>query len=986
MKPTIYLGIGGTGNKAIAYAKKQYEEEYGVGNIPEEIAFVGFDFQTDMDEDPDLATDISPDFIKIDVAANPKQTYEVGRDKHNKYHWMHVANETNVDDRISKGAKSIRTTGRLYTEITLAHIIPRLRNVINRILDVSGSANNVQAGVNIYMAMSLAGGTGAGAFITIATAIKHEYDNKVNLYGFGVTHGVFEAMDPMGNKMPNVMYNSVSSIIDLDYLFTASKKNPIEFELGGKKIMRTTSIFDNFFIIDNRSESGYVIKSINELCEMLGLCLYSYGGDAGAKVEAVLNNVNHKTKNYDVERKLGWAMGVGACQVVYKGQLLAEVYGLKAALALIRKMRQEEADIQDKVLPWIEEVGLREDNINDEKVPHDQLTDAICAPNTIKSLKLPAIDQGNSDEANKQECQKYLANLGLFATDKHITTLLNAFKTKLDEKVQALLKANAGVGNAIKFVELFQTYCERFKTEMDSEVESLTKQKSEREDAFDKKAYNNYIAEKYGAFTIRRAEKNQELLEEKVGRPAIEILKLSYEIKRREVASGIFNTLITQADELCKKLENLDGSLKLLSKSLETTLVQKQTGSTSLVFEYDLSTKERQSMKVDDADVMVASFVKTLGDQSLLDIETNALCEKMLAYTEELPQANEYKNVLLSQVIANLSDVDYKIMTNEIERKSARWLRVNDRGEYVNISNGEKSVADAVVKNWIVSYYPVVNDEGQKLAFRLEGDKNFAKNVLKKDYLPTYSDTTKQRMIFTCIDGCIIPYCIDSLDEMVMTKFNNLINMCKAGQAVFNPHCDKQLFERMKEEDFKLKPEMQDEAMFYWVCAQIFGVNIVEKERVMQKDVNGNVIKEDGKEENTHTKLVAYFGGKYMYWDEKSRPGKNQKWQPLGNTTRREKAFNVFKTEVLPDSKEDLKRLILADYQKRVAYWENYITALKSSTNGGTGSFDDYIDRIVCSDKSSATYYAQNNGELTLLQEEFDYIEQKLINQLSLLK
>jgi hypothetical protein len=154
----------------------------------------------------------------------------------------------------------------------------------------------------------------------------------------------------------------------------------------------------------------------------------------------------------------------------------------------------------------------------------------------------------------------------------------------------------------------------------------------------------------------------------------------------------------------------------------------------------------------------------------------------------------------------------------------------------------------------------------------------------------------------------------------------------------------------------------------------------------MQKDVNGNVIKEDGKEENTHTKLVAYFGGKYMYWDEKSRPGKNQKWQPLGNTTRREKAFNVFKTEVLPDCKEDLKRLILAQYQKHVATWEGNITDLKSVTNGGKGSFEDYIDRIVCSDKSSATYYAQNGGELTLLQEEFDYLEQKLINQLALLK
>jgi hypothetical protein len=124
------------------------------------------------------------------------------------------------------------------------------------------------------------------------------------------------------------------------------------------------------------------------------------------------------------------------------------------------------------------------------------------------------------------------------------------------------LKENAAVGNAIKFVELFKTYCEKYKSEMDSEVESLTKQKAEREDAFDKKAYSNYISEKHGALTFGRATKNQELLEDLVGRPAREILQLTYEIKRHEVASNIYNTLIAQADELSDKLEKMDDSLQ----------------------------------------------------------------------------------------------------------------------------------------------------------------------------------------------------------------------------------------------------------------------------------------------------------------------------------------------------------------------------------------------------------------------------------------
>lgn len=51
MKPTIYLGLGGTGNLAISFAKRLYEEEYGKGNIPSEIAFLAVDSNTDAYND-----------------------------------------------------------------------------------------------------------------------------------------------------------------------------------------------------------------------------------------------------------------------------------------------------------------------------------------------------------------------------------------------------------------------------------------------------------------------------------------------------------------------------------------------------------------------------------------------------------------------------------------------------------------------------------------------------------------------------------------------------------------------------------------------------------------------------------------------------------------------------------------------------------------------------------------------------------------------
>ena len=68
-------------------------------------------------------------------------------------------------------------------------------------------------------------------------------------------------------------------------------------------------------------------------------------------------------------------------------------------------------------------------------------------------------------------------------------------------------------------------------------------------------------------------------------------------------------------------------------------------------------------------------------------------------------------------------------------------------------------------------------------------------------------EIAKQRMIFCRIDGSVIPYCI--LDSDTIDRYNSHINRVCKGEG-FNPHFDRHIFEKMKEEDFKLKPEELD--------------------------------------------------------------------------------------------------------------------------------------------------------------------------------
>ena len=793
MKPTIYLGLGGTGNLAISFAKRLYEEEYGKGNIPSEIAFLAVDSNTDVYNDPGLAN-LSDDFIKIESSSNPLEFYRDSRKNHGNFTWMFDGNTSNIDMRIVKGANAVRTTGRLYTEMALDTIISRLAVSFNKVLI---NSLNVCAGVNIHLVTSLAGGTGAGSFITIANAIKQKYGNKVNLYGYGVTHNVFRAMDVRGNLTPNVELNAVSSILDLDYLYTASDTNPIQLEMGTKKITLRESIFDGFFVIDNKFENGYVLKNVKTLCEIVGTYLYACGGEAGDKMENIINNVSYLEGSHNVGNKNAWVQGLGACRVVYKGQLLAETYGLKAAIELIRKMRQEDVDMQAKALAWTQEVGIREDGNE-----YNLLTDSIYSPKQIQSLRVPMLDQQNTDSANLDCLKKYLSTFVDFPSEEMLANRTEELKNALNNKIEAFLQSENGVGNSLSFLKSLLKLCSKYKMEMTDEAMALNKEKEERLENFEQKSFRDYNDHKYGVLSIRRKEKNQELLEVVVGCPAKEILKLSHDVKRREVARDIFIALIAKIETMLQTLSDLDQKLVNLSEEYNDKLTNIQgLNSDALVFEYDLSYEERINMTINSDSIVVSDFIRTLG-KSLSAVAIEDLGANILKYTDGLPRANEYKNRILTEVIDNLSQNEYDKLKVEIELRCSSLLNVDNKGLRVNYYR-KYFVDDAVSKNIVVSVYK----PNKEYRSRLFNDPTFLQNVESKDFLYVNKEIAKQRMIFCRIDGSVIPYCI--LDSDTIDRYNSHISrVCRGGG--FNPHFDRHIFEKMKEEDFKLKPEELD--------------------------------------------------------------------------------------------------------------------------------------------------------------------------------
>lgn len=965
IRPTIYVGLGGTGIRAIAQTKKHYEDAYGKGNIPANISFLAVDFDLAAANDATLATDVTSDFLSLHVAADPRTLYNVGSGTGN-YSWVFPGNTSYIANNISQGASQVRTTGRFYTEMILAQITTRLQKCWTRVTAIgSGQADVVHGNVDIHIVMSLAGGTGCGSFINVAEIVRSLYGNRAHVVGYGVMHGIFRTMDPSGNKTPRVVANTYSAILDLDYLMSASPDNKIPIEINNQKKELEYPIFDEFFVIDNRTEAGHTIEHISHLCEVIGNCLFAIGGDMGTHIISGMNNTNWKNGQFNISPKKGWVQALGGCQIVYKGDLLAKIYGCKAAIELIRKITQEGADAGQIAQTWTEYAKVREDGD-----AYNMLIDSIVSPEKIAAVKLPNVEIKDSITETKSRIHTYISKLVELPEVEDLNRLAAEKENMLNDQIEQMLRQDNGVGNVAVFLRSLKKLCEKYRGEMDAESAGFRKHFKDNSDILEKRISE---FEDYSNKLLKSKSGREERLD-MVSRVAREMLQDNYEIKRREVAKEIFIHLLSVIEKATNRIITLTELLKDLRDDYESALDDAQNKSaSSLVFEYDLSTEDRLNMKLEDGEVSLSGLIVSLKD-SLWNLDVNEELKPAIdAYVAELPRALEYKNVLITEIIDRLDKKQYDDLKFAIETKSSRLLPINDRGQ-MSKTNTLMFPSAMLVQNFLVSLYRP-NDT----LTRLESDETFMQN-LSKSFLSSSYDSMKQKIIVYRADYAVIPYCIDSFDELtIQTEYETLLNdSTMAGSVTFNPHFDKNIYEQMRNVDFKLKPEILNEAMLYWVCGHIFGWrDVKETAYFMEKDSNGNTIKIESKEEIDHPKYIRFMNRGYYFWQESSpSQGKNDKWYPIGGTvaSHRQRAFDNFKVIDFPRFKVALSDKIQEDIRARGI--DYYIQIVNNIIKDGK---NDYIDRLACTDKNSATYYSQGSSDIEQFDAEWNYIEKHLI-------
>jgi hypothetical protein len=314
LRRSIYIGIGGAGVKAIAYTKKMFEEAFGVGNIPQQIQFLAIDSDREVSLDKSLPTDIEENLLLIGnagVAADLRSWYDL-RKSQGMFDWMLPVNEQYIPRHAGFGAGQKRTNGRFLLELEAERVMQKVAMAYNSVMSL-GFNDLGPTEVDIHIVCSLSGGTGSGAFIPLACMIKERFGYNVNLFGYGIMWGVFVRMDVTRSCTPYVVGNAYAASLELDYVQSATMHQPVKFSLSGRNFNLHEPLFCRYHALDNVTDDGCCINSLDVLCEMLATHLYAHGAEAGDAIEADFSAIDWRCGHFDVGNKHGWLHRVGAC-------------------------------------------------------------------------------------------------------------------------------------------------------------------------------------------------------------------------------------------------------------------------------------------------------------------------------------------------------------------------------------------------------------------------------------------------------------------------------------------------------------------------------------------------------------------------------------------------------------------------------------------------------------------------------------------------
>lgn len=459
-RPTVIIGLGGTGHGAILKLKKRFIDTYG--SVPPIIRFLSIDTTENTDygettKDGSTVT-IEPHERYVMSISNPAALINSTNEHIDKW-WL-----SNIPTMaIMAGAGQVRARGRLALFANSRNIFTAIRSAVDDVTQAKGSRQEFKetflasdrGGVDVYVVGSLSGGTGSGILLDIAFITRSFLDSLSTVTGVFVLPGVFRNFPGTGL----VKSNAYGALKEIERFSNMTPTDSFTVDYGAHQLEVTQPPFDLLYLIDNINEEGNILTSLADILNIIAEGLYiQISSQAGTVGDNIIDTIKtHLVVAGQVRGRSAHycSFGIASLTIPLREYETMKLYSARNLISgILLSDPVSDHDLENDVTLFIRDHKLNEDN-------EGNVTNALSERAGGGQLRFPmSLAQMKFDKAAGAEIKalhfehrKKVDHQVLQEININYTRLLENVIQAIDDLWEQLINRAHGVNYAQRFAE-----------------------------------------------------------------------------------------------------------------------------------------------------------------------------------------------------------------------------------------------------------------------------------------------------------------------------------------------------------------------------------------------------------------------------------------------------------------------------------------------------------------------------------------------------
>ncbi len=674
---TLFVGLGGTGVKAILRAKQCFMDAYG--EIPPMVAFLAIDTDKAI-RDESLPSrkgkEVKLTENEICFCGITGSAIDIYRNQPANFQWIPKRNINNLKNLRNEGAKQVRSNGRFLARHNANLISRRVASVVNELsksLPIGSkyvydtNRDGVEYPIKVNVVGSVAGGTGSGTIIDMLVLIAKTLREKGHNYAITpwiVLPEVFRHM-ASGPASANVYQNAYGAIRELDYLYHLPIDNQNALDFKFDKVYHIDEGIGDTYLVNNTNKAGVVFLNIKDIADSIGRCMFLVANDVSNGGEFIKDNTDTFRDLYSIRDKKAHYQSAGSAEIVYDNQAVGNVIAKGIIIQICEELcKSNSINGIKEVNAWTtseavkiqeHDVDLLTDDILSKYAPFPVIIGKDVDENTIQTNIYAGAEAPNVvEEVRSKESKK-----------------LEDVKVELKRKVEEILNTQNGIGYAQAFLESLSDNIAICKDEMNSEVSNLQQALAYTYD------WNSEIsALRTGIFRIFDKDA-AEVLQNKIA----EHIAQKRDLLRHNWAIQFYTDLDSYVHELSQKVSVLKSNIEAVERRQRRDMnAIQQLAKSDSNFQIYLHSNDVEHFGLPKVKETSALFRDRTPIYTLIGKTEDDLYGLLFDFAKQQQSVIDAVNVSIEQKMRSMSDKDLKEIFAKVKEMSSPLWGTNPYG------------------------------------------------------------------------------------------------------------------------------------------------------------------------------------------------------------------------------------------------------------------------------------------------------------------